>query len=65
VRNNLAYYAMLRGMDDRARVAAVLGGQSGASLGRAADGLDTAPPLAQDQGPARKVAGEQGHAPAH
>ena len=27
VRNNLAYYAMLRGMDDRARVAAIMGGQ--------------------------------------
>jgi Flp pilus assembly protein TadD len=64
VRNNLAYYAMLRGMDDRARVAAILGGHSGISIGRATDALDTAPPLAQGAGPARKVAGEQDRPPA-
>ena len=33
VRNNLAYYAMLRGMDDRARVAAIMGGQVAPSFG--------------------------------
>ena len=64
VRNNLAYYAMLRGMDDRARVAAVLGGQSGASLGRATVLPDSAAPLAQGEGAARKIAGEQDQSPA-
>jgi len=64
VRNNLAYYAMLRGMDDRARVAAVLGGHSGMAIGRATDAPDTAPPLAQGEGPGRKVAGEQDRLPA-
>jgi Flp pilus assembly protein TadD len=33
VRNNLAYYIMLRGMDDRARVAAIMGGQAGPLIG--------------------------------
>jgi len=33
VRNNLAYYAMLRGMDDRARVTAIMGGQVGPAIG--------------------------------
>ena len=65
VRNNLAYYAMLRGMDDRARVAAVLGGQSGASIGRATDALDTASsPLVQREDAARKVAGDKDQSPA-
>jgi Flp pilus assembly protein TadD len=64
VRNNLAYYAMLRGMDDRARVAAILGGQDGASIGRATDALDTAPPLVQREGAARKVAGDEDQSPA-
>jgi Flp pilus assembly protein TadD len=33
IRNNLAYYVMLRGMDDRARVAAIMGGQIGPVMG--------------------------------
>ncbi|HEX7966788.1 MAG TPA: tetratricopeptide repeat protein [Stellaceae bacterium] len=33
VRNNLAYYAMLRALDDKARVAAIMGGQLGSGLG--------------------------------
>ena len=33
VRNNLAYYVMLRGMDDRARVAAIMGSQISPSIG--------------------------------
>ena len=33
VRHNLAYYAMLRALDDKARVAAIMGGQLGGALG--------------------------------
>lgn len=64
VRNNLAYYAMLRGMDDRARVAAILGGQYGASTGLATGGLETStPPLAARTG-APKLAGDDDPLPA-
>ena len=57
VRNNLAYYAMLRGMDDRARIAAILGGQNGASTGPVIGGLETSTSLAAHDG-GRKLAGD-------
>ncbi len=36
VRDNLAYYAMLRAMDDKARIAAIMGGEAGAALNEGA-----------------------------
>lgn len=63
VRNNLAYYAMLRAMDDRARIAAILGGQNGASTGPAMDGVEISTPLAARAG-VRKLAGDGGRATA-
>ncbi len=36
VRNNLAYYTMLRAMDDKARIAAIMGGEAGTALNEGA-----------------------------
>jgi Flp pilus assembly protein TadD len=50
VRNNLAYYALLRAMDDRARIAALMGGDRGSGFAEsrlAAGGSLTSPPVGQ------------------
>ncbi|HEX6842741.1 MAG TPA: SPOR domain-containing protein [Stellaceae bacterium] len=67
VRNNLAYYAMLRGMSDRARTSAILGGQAhGYPTERTAgtEKAETPAPATADAAPAATAAASTDNAAA-